>query len=140
MSLMRPWPRQNVSNPYTNARLPEVRLERGAPMRPIFHFKVHYFRPWRAQNHASLLENVHLGHMPPPMGDFGGPNPSVILTIFIHPWHKTMLFLWKTHTWAIWAPHGRHWWSKLSYTSQYKRRLPRFCCFRNQFCSPRGHF
>ena len=28
-----------------------------------------------------------------------------------------MLFLWKTHTWAIWAPHGRHWWSKLWYKS-----------------------
>ena len=44
--------------------------------------------------------------MPPPWGDSGGPNPSVILTIFTNAWHKAMLFLWKTHTWAIWPLMG----------------------------------
>ena len=82
--------------------------------------------------------------MAPPWADSGGPNPSVILTTFIHVLrqndtnchtnagvtrasivtgprggsifltnlsilapggHKTMLFLWKTFTWATWPPH-----------------------------------
>ena len=84
ISLISPWPRQNVTNPHTNAKLPEVTLRRGAPMRPIFHCKIHDSRPWRAQNHAPPLENVRLGHMASPWADSGGPNPSVILTTFIH--------------------------------------------------------
>ena len=66
----------------------------------------HYFHKCMAQSHAFPLENVHLGYMAPPWGHSGGPNPSVILTIFTNAWHKAMLFLWKTYTCATWAPHG----------------------------------
>ena len=78
--------------------MPEVTLGRGAPLGSIFHCKIHYFRPWSIQNHAFPVENVHLGDMPPPWGDTGGPDASVILNIFAHAWHKTMHFLYKTHT------------------------------------------
>ena len=87
-------------------------------------YKSQYSRPWGHKTMLFLLENVHLGHLAPPWGDSGGPNPSVISTVFIHAWYKTILFIWKTHTWATWPPGGRHWWSKLWYKSPYKRRLP----------------
>ena len=44
--------------------------------------------------------------MAPPWADSGGPNPSVIRIILTHAWHKTMLFLRKTFTWAIWSSMG----------------------------------
>ena len=61
-----PCTHQIVQNAVQTRRIPEVTLGRGAPLGPIFHCKIHYFRPWRVQNHAFPVQNVHLGHIAPP--------------------------------------------------------------------------
>ena len=78
-------PRQNDTNCYTNAEVTLGRIVRRPPPRVVhFPYKSQYSRPWRLQNHAFPLKNVHLGCMASPWGDSGGPNPSVILITFIH--------------------------------------------------------